>query len=198
MRLETLTLDQARAIYDERLCADFPPDEVKPFSAIEAAFMEGHYACYGWCEGDEVLAYAFFVTLGAFALLDYYAVRRDRRDTGLGSRFLKALVDGPLRGFACALVEVEDPDAAEDPGERARRERRLRFYLRNGLSITGVRAVTFGVEYRILTMPVGARTDDGFAARVYADLYRAMMPDDWCARWVHVTVPGAEYMQTDE
>ena len=193
MKIETLALEQARTLYNERLKRDFPPDELKPFSAIEAALREGRYACYGWCEGDDILAYAFFVTLGQWALLDYYAVRKDLRDTGLGSGFLKALVPGPLEGFDCALVEVEDPDAADNPDERARRDRRLRFYLRNGLAETGVRAVTFGVEYRVLTMPLGPKPDDEAVRRVYYELYRAVMSDAWCRRWVKASIPGTDH-----
>ena len=181
--VQKLTLPQVRAIYARRLVRDFPPDEVKPLGAIEAALARGEYACCGAVSGDgAVLAYAFFVCLsdgaGDYALLDYYAVAEDARGRGVGSAFLQALMSGPLRGLSCALVEIDDPDSAADAGDRRIRLRRQQFYARNGLTDTGVRANVFGVDFRILSMPLpGLRAPIGEAEvrSRYAALYRAML-----------------------
>ena len=182
--LETLSLPQVRALYRDRLQEDFPPDEVKPLDAIERAFARGGYRCFGATDGAEILAYAFFVVHGRTALFDYLAVRKDLRDSGVGSRFLQALMAGPLRDWDCVLLEVDDPDAAPDQAERDHRDRRLRFYLRNGLTDTGVQANVWRVDYRILSLPVGTpRTAEEMRA-IYAALYRAIMPPALCERMV--------------
>ncbi|MBQ6372901.1 MAG: GNAT family N-acetyltransferase [Clostridia bacterium] len=174
-RIRSLTLSEVEAIYVSRMAEDFPPAEIKPMSAIRTLLERGQYACYGYSGGD-TLAYAFFVKLGRWALLDYYAVMRDHRDRGVGSRFLGELIAGPMQAFDCVLAEVDDPDFAGDARERALRERRKRFYLRNGLWETGVRASAFGVEFQLLALPVGARPDDQKVRRVYSDLYRSFLP----------------------
>ena len=115
--IETLSVEQIRILYEERLRADFPPDELKPLAMIERGFRYGTYICLGAVDaGGEILAYAFFVLLkGAnerCALVDYYAVRQDLRDTGIGSRFLRAMIEGKLREMDCVLLEVDDPDDA--------------------------------------------------------------------------------------
>ena len=173
----SLTLSEVRGIYKTRMVEDFPPAELKPLSAIESMLSQGRYACYGFCAGEGILAYAFFVKLGRWALLDYYAVRRDSRDQGLGSRFLGELISGPLQSFDCALAEVDDPDFAAEPQELAIRNRRKAFYLRNGLWETGVRASTFGVPFQLLALPVGERMDGESIRRVYAALYHSVLPD---------------------
>ena len=52
-------------------------------------------------------------------------------------------------------LEIENPDFAKDEEERALRERRRQFYLRNGIVDTGVNIELAGVEYRIMEMLVG-------------------------------------------
>lgn len=171
-----LRLDEVRALYANRLARDFPADELKPLSAIEAALAGGGYACCAAVDGEAILAYAFFVVLEQWTLVDYYAVREDLRDCGIGSRFIRALVAGPLKGMACALLEVEEPECARNAKERRLRERRLAFYLRNGLRQTGVTASVWHVPYRILELPLGEPLPAERIRSIYAALYRSMMP----------------------
>lgn len=177
--IRALTRAELRRLYNERLVVDFPPDEVKSLSVIESALDRGGYACYGAVRNGAVLAYAFFILQGANALFDYLAVREDLRDTGIGSQFIRTLMDGPLTAYDCVLLEVDNPDAAPDEAERLHRERRLRFYLRNGLLETGVTAVVWHVDYRILSLPVGRGLLSPSETReIYASLYRSIMQPD--------------------
>ena len=146
----------------------------------------GEYICYGAFDGGAILAYAFFVLMGRKALFDYFAVDEALRDRGIGSRFLRALIGGPLSGMDCVLLEVDDPGAAPTSEERQVRERRLAFYLNNGLEDTHARATVYGVDYVILSLPVGPAPDSEQARRVYADLYRAILPPRFYDRWVVV------------
>lgn len=174
--VEELTLAQICALYTGRLREDFPPAEIKPLSAIERAMRRGEYVCYGAMAGEEILSYAFFIRLNGIALFDYFAVKKEARGTGVGSAFLRALMDGNLSGMDAVLLEVDDPACAEDEAERHVRDRRLTFYLRNGLKDTAVTAVVYGVQFRILALPVGPRPSPDDTRRMYADLYRAVMP----------------------
>ena len=175
-----LTLNEVRGIYGERLVRDFPVNEIKPLSAIEAMMRRGEYACYAASDGGETLAYAFFVCLNGdetpVCLFDYLAVREDLRGSGVGGAFLEQLMAGPLRAYACVLLEVDDPDFAADDREKAVWERRLRFYRHHGLTDTGVRANVYGADFRILELPVAAPHAASDARDIYCRLYRRMMP----------------------
>ena len=98
--VETLSLAQTRALYHERMTRDFPPDELKPLAMIERALARDEYISYGAVSGGDIWAYAYFVKLKEqgkpYALFDYFAVRQDLRDQGVGSGFLQALISGPL------------------------------------------------------------------------------------------------------
>jgi len=182
MQIRELTLEQMRGLYARRLTEDFPPDELKPIALLERAMARNEYVCYGAEEDGAILAYAFFVVRGRHALVDYYAVCAGLRDRGIGSRFLQGLIAGPLAGIDCALLEVEDPDCAAGDGEQMRR--RIAFYLKNGLTDTGARAAVQGVPLRILALPVGGACAPEEALRVYAELYRAILPPELYGKWV--------------
>ncbi len=180
--VELLSLPQVRALYAGRMREDFPPDEIKPLSAIERAMGRGEYFCLGAMAGEDILAYAFFVRLREeereYALFDYLAVKKEARCQGVGSAFLRALVAGPLKGMQAVLLEVDDPAFAQDAAEEVIRNRRLRFYLRNGLTDTTVTATVWGVAFRILALPVGICPSPEETRRMYATLYRAILPPE--------------------
>ena len=184
--IRELTIPQVRELYARNLTRDFPPDERKPLHLIERALEEGKYVCCGCFLGERTAAYAFFAMLGRAVLLDYFSVEKSLRDQGLGSRFLRELIAGPLRELDCALLEVDDPDYAPNAHEQELRRRRLRFYLNNGLTDTGVRTVVFHVEYRLLALPVGRVPVGADALDTYLSIYRAMPPEQVYAKRMQV------------
>ena len=162
-------------LYRSRLKNDFARDELKPLSAIRRLWDRDAYDCFGLFRGEEILGYAFFVRIGKNYLFDYLAIEQGHRDEGLGSVFLRQLA-ACLTDAECVVGEVKDPDSAENAAERALRERRLAFYLRNGCLDTGLTSVVFGVAYRILEVPVGEdHTPDELRA-VYAGIYESILP----------------------
>ena len=186
MKYELLTVQQIREIYSERLVKDFAPDEVKSLRRILTALSAGHYACYGAAEENEIVAYAFFVIDGRNALIDYFAVREDLRGCGKGSRFLRMMAADLLQRFDCVLLESEDPDYGADEEECGIRERRLRFYMHNNLAGTGVRAEVWHVHYRILVFPLGRIPPDDEVRKIYASIYRVMLPERLYRKMVHI------------
>lgn len=184
LHIRELTLNQIRKLYSERLKRDFPPDEIKPLARIERALAQGEYICYGAMDGEAILAYAFFVVAGCRALLDYFAVAEELRDGGIGSWFMRELIGWPLSDMECVLLEVDDPDFGEEHEEVALRTHRLAFYLRNGLTDTGLRTKVYGVDFRILSLPVGKRPSIEQTREVYAKLYHTILPPKLYEKWV--------------
>ena len=195
LTVRELTREEVRRIWRERMRADFPRNELKPLRMIEEALDRGEYLPLGAVPdpdegnpeaGDPIAAYAFFVTPGDAALFDYLAVRRDLRDSGYGSAFLRAL-SPTLARFRTVLLESDDPDFAPDEGERAHRLRRLAFYEKNGLTDTGVRAVVFGAAFRILTFPSPSGPPDRKnTAELYRKLYRVFLSEADMERAVRI------------
>ena len=178
--VEKLDLAQVRDAYAGLIVPAFPENELKPIRRIEAAVRRGEYLCCGAVAEGDVLGAAFFVRIRrggrTLMLFDYLVVRPDLRCRGIGGAFLRALIEGPLRGADVALLEVDDPDRADKPEERALRRRRLAFYLRNGLYDTGARATVYDAAFRILALPGGDVIPPEQAREMYAALYRTILP----------------------
>lgn len=166
---------QVEALYQTRLKKDFARKELRPLASLRRSWEHDAYDCYGLCDGDALLGYAFFVRLGKNDLLDYFAIAEEHRDEGLGTVFLQMLASC-LADADCAVCEVEDPERAQDEETRAQRERRLRFYLRSGFRKTELTSRVFGADYRILEAPTGkTHTADELRA-IYTALYKSILP----------------------
>lgn len=156
IRMEQLTLRQAREIYEIYARADFPPDEIKPFAVIEEAWKKSGYYAYGFYEQTSLCAYAFLVAdiEKHVLLLDYFAVLGQRRGEGLGSRALK-LLRKEYAEWDVLVIEVEDDELpAIDEETRTMRKRRISFYTDAGCRMSAVRSRLWGVDYRIIFMPL--------------------------------------------
>ena len=186
MNIETLTLPEIRDVYLRQLKYDFPDDERKSLSLIEKSLREGRYLCCGIRDESGVAAYAFFAVIDQLYLFDYFAVRKDLRGTGIGSAFLQELRGCRLQNASCVLLEVEDPDCADSDEERTVRERRLRFYMKNGLRNTGARVQTFGVYFLILEIPLGDPHTREEAGEIYSRIYRAILPEHIYTRMIRI------------
>ena len=166
---------QVEALYKTRLKKDFARNELRPLVSLRRSWEKNAYDCYGLFCGEEILGYAFFVRLGKRCLFDYLAIAEEHRNDGLGSRFLRQLADC-LGEADCVVVEVEDPDSAEDEEQRRQRQRRLQFYLRSGYRETALRSQVFGADYRILEAPAAKHHRTEELRQVYTELYRSILP----------------------
>ena len=169
MKIKRLNLSEIKNIYRKYLVYDFPLLEQRPFSRIVRYHRQHCYAGYGgYDDMGHLLCYAFFYVRPVsekgpdgktlrkrVCLLDYLAVMKNHRDGGIGSKFLQSLSRHLAKREDLVFVEVENPDMAENAEERVTRERRMDFYIRNGLVDTGVTAVVWTVPYRIIEMDLG-------------------------------------------
>ena len=182
MQIKKLSIDEIREIYYINMVHEFPPEEIKPFSAIDRLLQKDMYLCYGLFDEETLEGYAFLVREegNACLLLDYYVVMEEYRDRGMGTRFMTMLRE-VCAEYDSILVEVENPDYAGDDAQLASQKRRVSFYERNGYKDTGIRARLYDVEYRIMRR----RLHEDGADSVYPamdSLYRVMLGDNYATR----------------
>lgn len=107
MYVKKVSLESARKIYMTYLKTDFPSEEIKPFAVIEKMWNNDSYYVYAFYEKaseddtgksmydqrDILCAYAFLLADNTkhTLLLDYFAVCKDRRGEGYGSRAIALL-----------------------------------------------------------------------------------------------------------
>lgn len=144
----------------------FPRNERKPFFVIRRRAKEGSMGVYKIVENG-FAGLMITVEKGDLLLLSYFAVKPDRRSSGVGTGALKEL----LANNSGRRIFLEIEEVTEDAPNRSERVHRKGFYLRNGLSESGVFAELFGVRMEVL-ISGGAITPEE-----YEDFYRTLFGD---------------------
>lgn len=181
MELRELSPEQMTEIYDQYMVIDFPRDELKPLERILYMIRSGLSCAYGIYEGEKLRGYATFIVPDGlrYGLLDYLAVIKEYRGTGVGHVFFDLVGDTlaarypALRGF---FIESEDIAYAADEKERRIREKRISFYEQNECLHTPFGSRLFGVTYSILLYDFRAAADAAASIGDVDGIYRAMFP----------------------
>ncbi|MDE6847405.1 MAG: hypothetical protein K2J99_16790 [Lachnospiraceae bacterium] len=186
---EKVSLETAREIYETYMKVDFPPEEIKPFPVIKKMWEKNSYFVYAFYENasedsteqnedDErvMCAYAFLLAdnKNHVLLLDYFAVCAQKRGTGYGSCAL-SLMRETCADWNALIVEVEN-DEMEDIDDKTRttRKRRISFYTEAGCHMTDVKSRLWGVDYRIMVLPLSDRYAGEHIEEKLVSLYRGM------------------------
>lgn len=176
MEIKNLNRKEIGDVYQLHMQADFPAEELKPLSMILDAYENGFYRVEGFYQDNQLIAYACIATMPGKAdhpvLLDYLAVVRGRRDEGWGSQVLTKLREAYPHGI---LIECEAVHTAIGPDDRANRERRIRFYTKNGARIQPFDVTLFGVRFSILLLGGTNETD---ARQSLLDLYSIILGEE--------------------
>ncbi len=144
-------------LYNTNMQCDFPKKEIKPLELLQNLYNKGISKVYGVYEKTILKAYAVFERPqnDTIVLLDYLAVHKMDRGTGLGGRFVKEFKN-IFYDVDAIVAEIEDISKASDKEQEFIRTRRKQFYLKNEFYETGVfTQADGGVDYEILYMPVG-------------------------------------------
>ncbi|MDE6881716.1 MAG: N-acetyltransferase [Lachnospiraceae bacterium] len=180
-----LTINVAEEIYEKHLKGDFPPDEVKPFSIIKEMWLKKNYYMYGFYEKgkgqreETLCAYAFLLAdhKRKMLLLDYFAVCGQLRGSGYGSCAL-AMLREECADWSGIMIEVEDDELPGlDEETRKVRQRRIAFYKGADCQMTTTRSRLWGVDYRIMVLPVmDSQAGEDMAGKIRS-VYQCMYDD---------------------
>lgn len=144
--------------------------------------------------GGSYVGYAYFMKdpLSGWMLLDYLGVKEELRGLGYGSMFLTKILK-VLGRKTYIFIEVE---ASEFPPRLAfdsHRQKRLDFYLKNGLLDTGVVVDTYTVLYSILIYKEEIKADEipskEDIGKLYLRLYKHILGYDTCKENVNIAFP---------
>lgn len=128
---DAATIARINTIYED----SFPPAEREPIACLTHLEVETKRLLFVVRDENDVLGFASVRRFNDRSLLflDYFAITREARNSGIGGEVL-GLIAAALRRFRAAkalIWEVESPADASGEAQRLR-ERRIQFYLRNG------------------------------------------------------------------
>lgn len=75
------------------------------------------------------------------------------------------------------IFEVEDDDVADGEALRQIRRRRIAFYEKNGVVMTKEKSAAFGVDYKLMVMPLGCETAGERIGEKITSVYKKMLPE---------------------
>ena len=107
------------------LTESFPPDEIRSRQEHLELLDRPEYAVWAVYDQQQLQGFLTVWDLGDTAFIEHFAVRSDCRNSGLGSKMLKALSQ-KLGKQLCLEAELPKTDMAR---------RRLGFYSRNGFFV---------------------------------------------------------------
>ena len=150
-------LDKLLEIYTEA----FPKEERKPFEVICEHNRTGKAELSSILIDGQAAGMVHTYVFGEFAMVDYFAIHKDKRNLGAGSRVIE-LIREKYKGYKIYL-EIEDASIGE------MQARRLEFYKRCGLKQVGTYVNLFGVDMELL-----AFNDFSVSFHEYFELYAYM------------------------
>lgn len=145
MEIKKLTIIQVKQIYKQYLINDFPLNERRPLKKIIELCHDHLYETYGLFDNNKLIAYAFFLGHKEDIICDYFAVIDQYRQLGYGSYFLQQCLS--MYKHAYLYFEVEKPNQNNDSIQ----EKRIRFYIKNGLIQNDIQLILYHVHYLILS-----------------------------------------------
>lgn len=196
MILRELDLEELRWLHEHEMTEAFPPEELKPFAAMEALHKAGAYHPVGAFQGADLVGYALLWESpgGRYILIDYLGVTASRRNGGLGAEILR-LLQGHFRALDGIIVESEAPDGGDHD---AIRTRRMDFYRRNGYTFMDYDCVLFGVHYAVALCSPNGRGDQAGAMAAHQALYRKQFTPWAYDRYIQIPRDPAHPLEPPE
>ncbi len=166
--LKPLSDAELASAYDRVFREAFPPEELKPLSAITKMRGEQQYDTLGLFRDGEPLGFICCWKDGKYILIDYLCVDKGVRNGGIGAVILQKVREYYPAGTVF-IGEVEAPTG--DPEADAMIYRRLGFYERSGAKTVGYDCALFGVHYRTIVWS-GEAVDEVELCRRHDGFYR--------------------------
>ena len=190
MKLERMDRTQLRLAYESDLMDAFPPEELKPLSAMEDLLEKGLYdpLCFLSDKG-ELLGYVLLWRHrdGRYILIDYLCVPVRMRNRGIGTKLLAAMQEY-YGGETVFILESEAP--VGDPEQDAMIYRRLGFYQRCGARILGYDCALFGVHFKDLVI-ADELPEENEILRKHQEIYLAQFTPERYERYIQIPLlPG--------
>ncbi|MBR1711369.1 MAG: GNAT family N-acetyltransferase [Clostridia bacterium] len=177
MRIAKLTAGNPHLARIEEINNEAFPDSERVSVPTMLAFVrDGNGEILGLYEGKSDSAenlpvgFGFAVTGAQVVYLFFFAIERDRRNHGVGSRALAAICEH----FHGRQVILDFEELLPGRPETELRERRKAFYLRNGFCETGRYTALPCGRFEVVCQP-GQLLSDDFASLIH--IIHAYVPD---------------------
>ncbi len=175
LELRDMSPDEMRETYLGHMIHVFPENELKPCDSIYQEMLENKYLACGLYAGEVLVGYVFTACIPGREQLfgQYIVVKEEYRSMGVGAVMMDKVMEH-YSNYRCFMADVEDPEYPVDAEDKLQRERRMRFYTRNGFRRTRVKGHVYGVDYEVIVRDISAHADDEEVFEAANAIYESM------------------------
>lgn len=150
--LRKIGISEFKDLYRKHIINDFPSMERPSLKRFVRRIKSYNENVYIYEEEGIKKAYTIIANLDDYVLVSFLAVYKEFRSQGIGTKLLKE-VSNICKNKKAILLEVENPEKAENEKDREIRKRRIKFYERAGYKIIdNVRAIVYFQDYKIMAL----------------------------------------------
>lgn len=148
--LRKIKYKEFKDLYRKHIIKDFPKNERPNLEGFRKRMLKYKEEVYIFEEDGIDKGYCIIDELGEYILVSFLAVYEGNRGKGIGTKILKELEEkySNKKGI---LIEVENPDFAENEEEKKIQEKRIIFYERANFKIVkNLNVELFRVNFKIM------------------------------------------------
>ena len=150
MILKEFNFKTIKQIYKQRMKTDFPSNERIPYFMLKKLLKKGITKFFLYKEDEKIKGYAVCIESDKIVFLYYFAIFKEYRGNGCGSKFIEELAEF-YEDKKAIICEVESIETAKNDSEKNIRKRRVDFYKRLGFKIVDeIKYIAYGVDYKII------------------------------------------------
>ncbi len=148
--LKKLKIQQFKELYRKHIMQDFPKTERPNLKGFRRRILKYNEKVFIYEEETIEKGYCLVSEIGEYVLVTFLAVYKENRGQGIGTKILKELKE-KYNNKKGILLEVENPDFAENEEEKSMQLKRIKFYEKSEFEIVPkLNAKLFFVNFKIM------------------------------------------------
>ena len=148
--LKKIKFKEFKDLYRKHIVQDFPSSERPNLEGFRRRIIKYNEQVFIYEENETEKGYCIIADLDKYILVSFLAVYKETRGQGIGTKILKEIQEkySNKKGI---ILEVENPDFAENEKEKNIQEKRIKFYQKSNFKIVpNLNVKLFIVNFKIM------------------------------------------------
>lgn len=137
-------------LYRKHIVQDFPSSERPNLEGFRRRILKHNEQVFIYEENETEKGYCIIDDLNEYILVSFLAVYKETRGQGIGTKILKE-IEEKYSNKKGIILEVENPEFAENEKEKNIQEKRIKFYQNSNFEIVpNLNVKLFMVNFKIM------------------------------------------------
>lgn len=148
--LKKIKFKEFKDLYRKHIVQDFPSSERPNLEGFRRRIIKYNEQVFIYEENEIEKGYCIIADLDEYILVSFLAVYKETRGQGIGTKILKE-IEEKYSNKKGIILEVENPEFAENEKEKNIQEKRIKFYQKSNFKIVpNLNVKLFMVNFKIM------------------------------------------------